>query len=83
MNSRLVDYIDEGNALNADERELAALALQRVDPAEQAEVAVAWNAEIDRRLNEITQGEVQAVSGPETRAMGRTLLAQLRNARLD
>ena len=78
MASRLEDYIAEGRALNADEREIAAVALQQVDEAEQAEVDAAWDDTIDRRLDELASGEVEAVSGRETRAMGRRLLARRR-----
>lgn len=78
MTSKLEDYIAEGRSLDADEREIAALALQQIDEAEQTEVDAAWDETIDRRLDELTSGRVEAVSGRETRAMGRALLAQRR-----
>lgn len=78
MASKLEDYIAEGMALDADEREIAAFALQRIDETERAEIDAAWDETIDRRLDELMSGKVEAVSGRETRAMGRALLAQRR-----
>lgn len=71
MTSKLEDYIAEGRSLDAEEREIAALALQRVDEAEQAEVDAAWDETIDRRLEDLMSGEVEAVSGRETIAIAR------------
>ncbi|WP_163541255.1 addiction module protein [Occultella kanbiaonis] len=78
MTRELADYIEAGKAFDADEREIAALSLQQVDENEQAEVDAAWDKAIDRRLDELVSGEVKPVSGRETRAMGRALLAQRR-----
>lgn len=78
MTPKLADYIEAGKALDADEREIAALALQQVDEAEQAEIDAAWDETIDRRLDELVSGKVKPVSGRETLAMGRALLAQRR-----
>ncbi len=78
MTSKLADYIEAGKRLDADEREIAALALQQVDETEQAEIDAAWDETIDRRLDELMNGTVAPVSGRETRAMGRALLAQRR-----
>lgn len=78
MASRLEDYIAEGRALDADEREIAAVALQRVDEAEQTAVDAAWDETIDRRLDELMSGEVEAVSGPETIAIARARVAARR-----
>lgn len=75
MTPKLADYIEAGKALDADEREIAALALQHVDETEQAEIDAAWDEAIDRRLNELMSGTVKPVSGRETLAMGRALLA--------
>ncbi|WP_026820335.1 addiction module protein [Arthrobacter castelli] len=71
MTSKLTDYIEAGKALDADEREIAALALQQVDETEQAEVDAAWDKEIGRRFDELTSGKVVPVSGRETIAMAR------------
>ncbi|GAB3252463.1 addiction module protein [Arthrobacter pigmenti] len=76
MTSKLADYIEAGKTLDADEREIAALALQQVDETEHAGIDAAWDETIDRRLDELTSGTVAPVSGRETRAMGRDLLAQ-------
>ena len=62
MASKLEDYIAEGRALDADEREIAAFALQQVDEAEQDEVDAAWDETIDRRLDELMSGEVEPVT---------------------
>lgn len=78
MNPRLADYIEAGKRLDPDERELAALALQRVDEGEQAEVDAAWNQEIDRRVAEIVNGEVELVDSDETFATAREMLAAWR-----
>lgn len=79
MTSSLAKYIESGKALDADEREIAALALQHVDESEQAEVDAAWDEEIDRRVDEILSGKVQLVSGRETHAMAKAMLAARRN----
>ena len=74
MASKLENYIEEGKALDATEREIAALALQQIDESEQAEVDDAWEEAVTRRLEELKSGKVEAVSGRETREMGRSLL---------
>lgn len=71
MTPRLADYIEAGKALDAEEREIAALVLQQLDGAEQAEIDAAWDATIDRRLDELTGGKVKPVSGRETIALAR------------
>ncbi|WP_166997851.1 addiction module protein [Paramicrobacterium fandaimingii] len=78
MTRRLRDYIEEGKSLDADEREIAALALQQIDESEQSEVDDAWDRTIDERIDEILNGDVELVSGEESLAMGRALLAAQR-----
>ncbi|PFG31907.1 addiction module protein [Paramicrobacterium agarici] len=78
MTSKLKGYIEEGKSLNADEREIAALALQEADETEQAEVDDAWDQTIDRRLTELLDGTVELVSGRETIAIARARLAARR-----
>lgn len=78
MASRLEDYIAEGRTLDAEEREIAALTLQQVDETRQAEVDAAWEETVNRRLDELLSGKVESVSGLETRAKARELLAQRR-----
>lgn len=78
MTPRLAAYIEAGKALDLDEREIAALALQHLDVQEQAQVDEAWRDEIDRRLQEVLSGRVQLVSGEETHAMAREMLAARR-----
>lgn len=71
MTSNLADYIEAGKTLDADDREIAALALQHVDESEQAEVETAWDEAIDRRLADLMTGKVKSVSGRETIAIAR------------
>lgn len=78
MTSRLEDYIKEGSALSADERELAAIALLQIDDAEQAKVNADWDNEVGRRVEEIMAGEVELVDGDETRRIARAMLAARR-----
>ena len=78
MTRRLADYIEAGKALDADEREIAALALQQVDETEQAEIDAAWDEAIDRRLDELMSGKVKPVSGRETIAIARARSAARR-----
>ena len=53
-------------------------ALQQVDETEQAEIDVAWDETIERRLDELISGKVQAVSGRETIAIARARSAARR-----
>ncbi|MCL2089781.1 MAG: addiction module protein [Micrococcales bacterium] len=78
MTPRLADYIEAGRALDADEREIAALALQHVDESEQAEIDAAWDEEVDHRVEEILTGKVALVDGEETLAMARARMAARR-----
>lgn len=43
MTPKLKDYIEEGWALDADEREIAVLALQQVDDNERRQIDSAWD----------------------------------------
>lgn len=79
MTPKLTEYIAEGQDLSADEREIAALALQEIGTVEQAEVDAAWEQEIDRLVDEIVSGELQLVDGEETRRMARAMLAARRS----
>lgn len=79
MIQKLAEYIAEGQSLSADEREIAALVLQQIGAAEQAEVDAAWGEEIDRRADEILFGTVQLVDGEETRRMARAMLSARRS----
>lgn len=78
MSSKLRDYIEKGKSLSADEREIAALALQEADETEQAEIDDAWDETIDRRLTELLDGTVKPVSGRETIAIARARSAARR-----
>ncbi len=78
MTSKLADYIEAGKALDADERAIAALALQHVDEADQAGIDAAWDVEIDRRVDEVVNGEVALVDGEETLASIHAMIAARR-----
>lgn len=78
MTLKLADYIEAGKALDADEREIAALALQQVNETEQAEIDAAWDEAIDRRLDELVSGKVKPVSGRGTIAIARARSAARR-----
>ncbi|MFT3860087.1 addiction module protein [Micropruina sp.] len=78
MTPTLADYIAEGKRLSADEREIAALALQHVDDDQQAEIDAAWDDEIDSRAEEILTGKVELVDGEETQRMVREMLVERR-----
>ena len=78
MTPKLAEFIAQGKMLSADEREIAAIALQLVDVDEQAEIDAAWDEEIDCRIDEILSGKVELVDGEETRRMAREMLAARR-----
>ncbi|MGO1544018.1 MAG: addiction module protein [Gulosibacter sp.] len=78
MTPNLADYIAAGRNLSADEREIAALALQQISDAEQAEVDAAWDEEIEVRVEEFLTGKVELVDGEETRRIARAMLAARR-----
>ncbi|MGO1545150.1 MAG: addiction module protein [Gulosibacter sp.] len=73
MTPKLSDCIEAGKSLDADEREIAALALQQVDRTAQAEIDAAWDETIDRRFDDLANGEVTPVSGRETIAIARAI----------
>lgn len=78
MTPELADYIAEGRKLSADEREIAAIALQQISQDEQAEIDAAWDEEINSRLDDIVSGKVELVDGEETQRMVREMLAHRR-----
>lgn len=78
MTPKLADFIEAGRALDADEREIAAMALQQVDASEQEAVDAAWDEAIERRLDELVSGKVTPVSGRETLAIARARSAARR-----
>jgi len=75
VSRKLAKVIEDGMALDPDEREIAAISLQHVDADKQAEIDAEWDAEIDRRVDEILSGKVELVDGEETRRIARTWLA--------
>jgi hypothetical protein len=71
----LVDYIEAGKALDADERLEAAHQLLpsvgRDADEDQADIDAAWDGAIDRRIKEIITGEAPLVDGREAHAQVR------------
>jgi len=57
--------IEAGRALDDDERELAAVSLQRTHNASQPEIDAAWRDEISRRLGELDHSKVDLVDAAE------------------
>lgn len=78
MTPKLAEYIAEGRSLSADERELAAVALQQISADEQAEVDTAWRSELRRRIDDIESGKVELLDADEVHAQIRAKLAALR-----
>lgn len=78
MTRELAEVIAAGKALDADEREIAALAIGALDDDEQAEIDEAWDDEIDSRIEDILGGKVELVDGEDTRRMVRAELAARR-----
>lgn len=78
MTPKLKYYIEEGRALDADEREIAVLVLQHLDEKERREIDASWDETVERRLGELTSGSVQAVGGRETLAIARARSAARR-----
>lgn len=82
MTPRLLDYIEAGKALDADERlEAAHQLLLSVDQdAETArdDIDAAWDETIARRVSEIVSGTARLVNGREAHDRVRAELAALR-----
>lgn len=78
MTPKLAEYIAEGRSLSADERELAAVALQQISADEQAEVDAAWRSELRRRIDDIESGKVELLDVDESHAQLRAELAARR-----
>lgn len=53
------------------------LSLEESSTADHAESDAAWHTELERRVDEILSGEAELVSGEESRARIRALLAEL------
>ncbi|MGP5050835.1 addiction module protein [Brachybacterium sp. JB7] len=78
MTPKLAEYIAEGRSLSADERELAAVALQQISADEQAEVDTAWRSELRRRIDDIESGKIELLDADEVHAQIRAKLAAMR-----
>ena len=78
MTPKLAEYIAEGRSLSADERELAAVALQQISADGQAEVDAAWRSELRRRIDDIESGKVELLDADEVHTQIRAKLAAMR-----
>lgn len=83
MTRKLADVIAAGKALDADERELASIALHYADEEhatadEQSQIDDAWDDEINSRIDDILSGRVELVDGEETMRMLRAELSARR-----
>ena len=76
MDSALSHYIETGKALDQDEREVAALALQEGEANGLSDVHEAWQSEIQHRVDEILNGNVRLVPGGTTLAAINAFLKQ-------
>jgi hypothetical protein len=80
MSRELAEVIAADEAFEPDEREIAALALGRVDDDEKSAVDASWGDEVEGRVEDILTGKVELVDDEETRRMVRTELAARRHA---
>lgn len=82
MTPKLEDYIAAGKALGADERLEAAhqllLSVDQEAGASQADIDMAWDQVIDRRVEEVLSSKAQLVDGREGLARIRAELAARR-----
>ena len=82
MTPGLAEYIEAGYALTPDERLEAArmlqLSVEQETNEDQADVDAAWDAAIDRRVQEIVDGTAVLVDGPTSHARVRAELAARR-----
>jgi putative addiction module component (TIGR02574 family) len=70
MNTTAKQLYDNALALPDSERaELAAWLIESLDPGVDPEVEEAWDAEIQRRIEDLDSGRVTAVPWPEARRM--------------
>lgn len=70
MTSNSKSVLDAALSLPPDDRaELAEQLMLSLDEKYQAELEAAWNAEIQRRLDDIDQGKVQLIPGDEAMRM--------------
>ena len=75
MNARLADVIDAGAVLDADEREIAVLALQRIDALDQGMIDPSWLPELHRRVEEIQNGKAELLDYNDSHEQLRAELA--------
>ena len=70
MNTTARQIYDNALQLPDSERaELAAWLIESLDPEVDGDIDVAWDSEIQRRIQELDKGTVTAVPWPEARRM--------------
>jgi putative addiction module component (TIGR02574 family) len=81
MSTDLAAVLETAKALTRQQRADLAhqllLTLDEPDQPNQAEIDAAWQAELNRRVDEILSGKAELVSDEESRARVRSLLAEL------
>jgi len=75
MAINLAEYIDAGQALDVDEREIAALVLQPDDVSDSDTLDSSWLAELQRRMDDIQNGHAQLLDYDESHASLRAKLS--------
>ena len=75
MTTKLAEFIDAGQALDADEREVAVLALQQDDTSESDKLDPSWLPELQRRMDDIQAGQAQLLDFDDSHAILRAELA--------
>lgn len=82
MTPRFAEYIEAGYELTPDERLEAArmlrLSVDQDTSSEQADIDIAWDDVIDRRVAEVVSGQARLVDGREGLAQIRAELATRR-----
>ena len=74
MRDQVAELAERGKALAPEDRSrLVDMLLESLHEGSLAEVEVAWDEEVERRLAAYDRGEVQAIAGEEVMAKARRL----------
>lgn len=81
MSTDVAAVLKTANSLTREQRADLAhkllLSLDESSTVDQTDIDAAWQAELERRVDGILSGETELVSGKESRARVRALLAEL------
>lgn len=81
MSTEVAAVLKTANSLTREQRadltHKLLLSLDESSTVDQTDIDAAWRAELDRRVDGILSGETELVSGEESRARVRALLAEL------